>query len=111
MDSKQIISIYENVSHITNLMVHAARNGEWDELTVLESRCATQIELLRQGEPHTPLPEVERSQKVRIIKKILADDREIRSFTEPWMNRLSALMNSTGTERKLVQAYGSTSAG
>ncbi|MFD2272944.1 flagellar protein FliT [Undibacterium arcticum] len=44
--------------------------------------------------------------KVRIIRKILADDREIRIITEPWMAELSSLMNSAGTERKLSRVYG-----
>lgn len=110
MNSTEIISIYENVSRITDQMVAAARSADWDQLTVLESRCAAQIEMLRQQESATALPAVERSQKVKIIKKILADDREIRSFTEPWMAKLSSMMSNAGNERKLSQAYGSGSA-
>ena len=111
MDSTQIISIYQNVSTITEQMVAAARNADWDELSVLESQCSVQIEMLRQQEPNTTLPASDRDQKVRIIKKILADDREIRSFTQPWMEKLSTMINSAGAERKLSQAYGSGSLG
>ncbi|MEJ7805294.1 MAG: flagellar protein FliT [Telluria sp.] len=35
----------------------------------------------------------------------MAQDREIRTLTEPWMAELSALINSAGTERKLSRAY------
>ena len=41
-----------------------------------------------------------------MIRKILADDRAIRAITSPWMEKLGALMHSTGTERRLVNAYG-----
>ena len=44
--------------------------------------------------------------KVQIIKQILAHDREIRTIAEPWMTKLSQLINSTSAERKLSQAYG-----
>lgn len=62
--------------------------------------------MIKSGETPVALTGAERERKVEIIKKILADDREIRNITEPWMNKLSMLINSTGTERKLNQAYG-----
>ena len=105
MNSHEVISLYETVAGITNQMLAAARNGEWDRLAELESRCASHVETLRQGEPPVPLTGDSRVRKVRIIQKILADDREIRNLTEPWMAQLSRLINSTGTERKLSQAY------
>ncbi len=60
------------------------------------------------AKPPVPLTGESRVRKVQIIKKILADDREIRNLTEPWMAQLSRLINSTGTERKLSQAYGAS---
>jgi flagellar protein FliT len=77
----------------------------------LESRCASNVARLKTGEAPTPLPGQARDQKVRIIKKILEHDREIRNITEPWMAQLSALIKNTGTERKLSTAYGSNQTG
>ncbi|RJG01155.1 flagellar protein FliT [Noviherbaspirillum sedimenti] len=111
MNSHEVISLYETVAVITEQMLTAARNGDWDQLAVLESRCASQVEILRKSEHPAPLTGVVREKKVKIIKKILADDREIRNLTEPWMAQLSQLINSTGTERKLSQAYGATHSG
>ncbi|SNS61705.1 flagellar protein FliT [Noviherbaspirillum humi] len=108
MECDEIIGLYEHVAALTDQMLAAARSGEWDELTALESDCARQVEMLRKAQPPGPLPPEAREQKVRILQKILADDREIRSLTETWMNRLSELMNSTGTERKLASAYSQT---
>ena len=110
MDSKEIIALYENVSHITDQMVAAAHAGDWNELTALETRCAIQIARLDLEGPHAILPMQERSQKVKILKKILADDREIRIFTEPWMTRLSSLMSTVSTHRgKPSQPYSPSS--
>jgi flagellar protein FliT len=108
MDSQEVISLYETVADITGQMLVAARNGDWDELTALESRCANHVATLRTGEPVEALTGPAREHKVRIIKQILADDREIRNLTEPWMAQLSRMINSTGTERKLSKAYGAS---
>jgi flagellar protein FliT len=108
MNSQEVISLYETVAVITDQMLVAARNSDWDRLVELESRCARHVETLRLGEPPVALTGESRVRKVKIIQKILADDREIRNLTEPWMAQLSRLINSTGTERKLSQAYGTS---
>ncbi|HEY8606496.1 MAG TPA: flagellar protein FliT [Noviherbaspirillum sp.] len=112
MDNQEIISIYETVADITDQMLAAARTGDWEQLAALESRCSSQVEILkRNDQPREPLTPTAREHKTRIIKKILEDDRQIRNITEPWMARLSKMMNSAGTERKLAQAYGANQTG
>jgi flagellar protein FliT len=106
MTCEEVLSLYETVAGITGQMLDAAREGDWEQLAALESLCASHVAALKQEEPPAPLSNVIREQKVRIIKKILADDREIRTITEPWMDHLAALINSTGVERKLSNAYG-----
>lgn len=107
MDNQDIISLYETVADITDQMLAAAKTGNWEQLAALESKCSSQVEIIKMNDrPREPLTPTAREQKTRIIKKILEDDRQIRDITEPWMARLSAMMKSTGTERKLVQAYG-----
>jgi flagellar protein FliT len=112
MDTQEILSIYETVADITDQMLAAARTGDWEQLAALESRCSSQVEILKQNDgPRQPLSPTAREQKTRIIKKILEDDRQIRDITEPWMAQLSAMMNSVGTERKLYKAYGAGQTG
>jgi flagellar protein FliT len=106
MNSQEVLSLYETVAVITTEMLIAARNRDWEQLLALESRCSSHVQQLKSSEPLEPLPSTVRQRKVAIIQKILADDREIRTITEPWMQQLSALMNNAGTERKLNQAYG-----
>lgn len=112
MDSQEVISLYETVADLTDKMLAAARIGDWDQLAALESRCTSQVEILKKNtEPRTVLSPVAREKKIRIIKKILEDDRQIRDITEPWMAQLSTMINSAGTERKLSKAYGAGQTG
>jgi flagellar protein FliT len=110
MENQEILSLYENVADLMQQMVAAARTGDWERLTALETRCSDQVAIIRQKDsPRQPLSPHARERKTRIIERILADDRQIRDITEPWMVQLSALMNNAGTVRKLSRAYGSTS--
>ncbi len=106
MNSEEVIKLYESVAQITKQMLSAARLGDWDNLAVLESHCAGHVHTLRAGEAPVKLTNELRIRKVAVIKQILADDREIRHITEPWMAQLSNLMSSNNTERKLSMAYG-----
>lgn len=107
MNNDEILSLYEKVAGITDQMLIAARAGDWDRLAALESDCSGHVDVLRQtATVREPLTPSARERKARIIRKILDDDRQIRDLAAPWMAELSALINSTGTERKLSQAYG-----
>lgn len=105
MNSEQMISIYEAVTSLTGQMLDAAKSGDWENLSQLESHCAGHVQILKNGEPAAPLAADTRARKVAMIHQILANDRAIRDVTEPWMAHLSAMMNSAGTERKLSSAY------
>ncbi|ARU31514.1 flagellar protein FliT [Sulfuriferula sp. AH1] len=106
MNSEEVISLYESVAQITKQMLAAARQGDWDHLATLESHCADHVHTLQADEAPVKLSDELRSRKMAVIKQILADDREIRHITEPWMTHLSKLINSNQTERKLSIAYG-----
>ena len=111
MNSQEVIALYETVAVITDQMLTAAKRGDWDQVAVLESRCASHVAVLREGEPPARLTGEIRVRKVQIIKQILADDRQIRDIAEPWMAKLSQMINSTGAERKLSHAYGAQHTG
>lgn len=111
MNSLELISLYENVATITTNMLDAARMSDWDLLSQLEADCASRVQLLRDNELPVELPTEIRDKKIKIIKKILADDKEIRDITEPWMAQLSNLMKNSSTNLKLSQTYGANYAG
>jgi flagellar protein FliT len=100
MNGQEIISIYEAVADLTGQMLNAARAGEWKHLTALENDCARHAQSLEESERHALLSDELRARKVRIIQKILADDREIRDLAEPWMIQLQTVCGSTDTKPK-----------
>ena len=105
MSTSQVISNYQSLSSITGQMREAAIQGEWDKLILLEAQCSRQISTMKPVDAVAKLDEPERQQKISLIKKILADDREIRNRTEGWMEQLQRLMQSNRQEQRLHQAY------
>lgn len=91
MASKDILSMYENIAGLTNQMVTAARTSDWDGLSKLEGQCAAEATLVANG-PAPALSGAPRMRKIDLLRQILANDREIRNVTEPWMTQLSNTM-------------------
>lgn len=101
-----LLADYERLSGITGQMRNAAEQGEWDRLISLEQECKRKVEEIkpRDAVPSNP---TERQQKIDLLKKILADDAEIRNRTEGWMEQLQRIMQSSRSEQRLQQAYSS----
>jgi len=106
MNGQEVVSLYEAMVGITDQMLAAAAAGDWDRLATLELQCAACVRQLKASGDGQPLAAQERSRKVDAIRKMLAADRQIRDLTQPWMAKLSAMINNKGTERRLARAYG-----
>jgi len=105
MNGNDVVSMYEAMVGITDQMLAAAAAGDWDRLAQLEHQCAACVRQLKAcGDG--PLAGQERVRKVDAIRRMLATDRKIRDLTQPWMAKLSAMMNNTATERRIARAYG-----
>ena len=112
MGDEDVLRIYGTVSVKTSQMLDAAQRGDWDRLVELETECRALIDTLKHADegPSPPGPDyIER--KAELIRKVLADDVEIRKHTEPWMERLQALLGSARQMHKLERAYGASDAG
>lgn len=99
-----VIEDYQSLSSITGKMREAAAQGEWDKLISLEQECQRKVEELKPRDVVPSNPN-ERQQKIALIKKMLADDADIRSRTETWMGQLQRIMQSTRSEQQLQQTY------
>jgi flagellar protein FliT len=102
-----VIENYEFLSTITAQMRVAAAHGQWDQLVELEKQCSEHVEIMKTQEVGLSPNECARLRRVELIRKILADDAEIRNHTEPWVGQLQRIMHSTGQERRLQQTYSS----
>ena len=80
-------------------------HNEWDKLVDIEKQCSRQVAIMKPVDATTVLNEAARQRKMQLIKKILADDAEIRNRTETWMGQLQRIMQSNRQEQRLQHAY------
>ena len=106
MNAAAVVTNYESLSAITEQMRAAANQGEWDKLVDLEKQCSHHVATMKAADAGAKLDESARQRKIQLIKKILADDADIRSHTEVWMGQLQRIMQSNRQEQRLHQAYG-----
>ena len=113
------ILLYEAMNTLSSEMVEAARDTNWDRLSQLESRLAALREQLMSAESprsrqrqsiqdENPQMADLRQRKIALIQTILANDREIRRHTEPWMASVRELLAGSARQDKLRNAYGQT---
>ena len=102
-----VIENYEVLSSLTAQMREAAVQNKWDQLVELEKQCSQRVTSMKALDASTPLDESTRLHKVALIRKILADDAEIRNQTEPWMAQLQRILQSVRQERRLLETYSS----
>lgn len=105
MTNQEVLSVYATMASLTEQMVQAAGASDWDNLVALEQRVAGHVQALRAA-PQAAMQGAERERKIELIRQMLNADRQIRDLTMPWMAQLSKLISSTGTERRVVNAYG-----
>ena len=109
MEDRDQVALYEEVARLTDKMLSAARQADWDGLTELEAGCAQCVEKLK-GCPAAGMISAEvRSQKVALLKTILANDREIRQLASPWMAQLNHLLGTANRQCKRARSYGPAS--
>ena len=108
---EQILQTYDAMSVKSAQRVEAARNNDWDRLVALEKDCSALVATLKQVDkaPRADAGYVPR--KLALIRKVLADDAEIRRHTEPWMARLQSYLGSARREQRLPHAYAGGCAG
>ncbi len=104
MTSHEILTTYESLSELTGSMLNAARQGDWDDLAVLEQRCQAYVGSLMQTEP-VRLNENEQRTKVAIIRTILQNDAQIRALAEPRLHQLQQSLSLSRAGQRSVKAY------
>lgn len=105
MTSNEMLATYESLSELTDTMLNAARQGEWDHLAALEQRCQGHVGNLVQAAP-VKMNENEQRAKIAIIRTILQNDAQIRALTEPRLNELQQRLHIMRTGQRSVEAYG-----
>lgn len=105
------IQLLEAMSALSARMVESARANDWDQLVEQEAGLAAlRRQLVEQealGEPADRLSPDEQLHKAGLIERILADDTEIRSHADPWLDSARRMLSSDTKGRAMKAAYGS----
>ena len=83
--SQMLIDYYKAIEDSSLKMLDAARAEDWDQVVRFEGACAVLIEQLRAQAHSEELLPNQRSEKARIMQRILHNDAQIRYLAEPWL--------------------------
>lgn len=93
---QMLIDYYKAIEDSSTRMLEAARVKDLDAVMRYEGVCAVLIEQLRYRSREEDLAPEQRSEKARIMQRILRNDAEIRHLTEPWLTHLEEIMDGAG---------------
>lgn len=97
--------MYENLWLLTQQMLSAAQNGEWDILIEIERKRNVLVASMTTKNGAAIMNTVEQQKTAEIIRHVLAADSEIQTLTVSWQGELKDILGSIGTEKKLSKAY------
>lgn len=95
MSNDEVLSTYEFMVTLTNQMLEAAKQKDWDRMAELEKVCENCAQKIPMRDHSDLLNQEAVERKVKSLKKILENDKEIRALLEPWMARLTKLMHTS----------------
>jgi flagellar protein FliT len=83
-----LLGYYESIGRRSRTMVAAAERADWESLAAAERICGLLIERIEAfGDPEAQLGPRERRRRLAILREVLADDAQIRRYTEPSLAR------------------------
>jgi flagellar protein FliT len=83
-----LLHYYQAIEASSRKMLDAAKSEDWDQVVQFEGACAILIEQLRLTAHTQELLPAQRSEKTRIMQRILMNDAQIRYLAEPWLEHL-----------------------
>jgi flagellar protein FliT len=86
-----LLEHYEAIAAASRRMLEAARVDDWTAVEREEDLCRRLIGGLARARAAGVRP-AERRARVALLRRILADDAQIRDIAEPWLKELDALL-------------------
>ena len=80
-----LIDYYKAIEDSSSKMLNAAKAEDWEQVVRFEGACAVLIEQLRARADSEELLPDQRTEKTRIMQRILNNDAQIRYLAEPWL--------------------------
>ena len=81
-----LIDYYKAIEDSSRKMLDAAKSEDWEQVMRFEGACAVLIEQLRDRAQQEQLLPEQRTEKTRIMQRILNNDAQIRYLAEPWLS-------------------------
>lgn len=100
-----ILACYDEIAAASSAMLACAREGDWDGLVESEAKVAAIVARLQSLGDWPRMSADAQKRKMQILRKVLAEDSEIRSLTQSWLNTLETFLTGRNAQRKVVQAY------
>jgi flagellar protein FliT len=100
-----ILDCYEKISAASTRMLAAASSGDWDALIEAEGECSRIVSRLQDMGENEPLSKDGTRRKMQFIRKVLAEDAEIRGLTQPWLDNLESLLRGQVSQRRVRDLY------
>lgn len=89
MQDESLLHYYEALEVASSEMLTAAQSGDWDRVLRIETDCGRLIAELKRASHHRALTAEEERRKLRIMRRILRHDAQIRELAEPWIESLA----------------------
>ncbi len=83
--TETLLDYYQAIEDSSRKMLDAAKDEDWEQVVRFEGACAVLIEQLRARASSEELLPTERTEKTRIMQRILHNDAQIRYLAEPWL--------------------------
>ena len=90
--SQILIDYYKAIEDSSHKMLKAAQKEDWDGVVRFEGACAVLIEQLRHQSLADQLTPENKTEKARIMQRILRNDAQIRYLTEPWIHQFEHIL-------------------
>lgn len=105
-DERVTLNCYDQLAELSEEMLSAARQSNWEALSALELKAQLVVNNLKAMSEAASHSERFRQEKMRVIRLILALDAQIRDLVQPRLAQLDRAMRAPRTARRLSAAYG-----
>jgi c-di-GMP-binding flagellar brake protein YcgR len=94
---------YQSLVDLSNDMLEAAQYGNWDDLESLRQESLALTAKLEADHVHASLNKEERQARLRVLKRIIANDAEIRRLANPGLEGAERLVTHPGDVEHLPE--------
>lgn len=88
-----LLEYYEALESASQNMLDAARNGDWQGVAQNRTMASLLVAQLRRRLHDSELDRHEVRRKLRIMRRIVCNDAELRALEQPWARTLELLLS------------------